>query len=174
MNTDLAQRFRGFPLFRKMTDDQVAEFVADCEPFECEEGEVFIHQGREGDHVYFVSEGKMRVFLVDDDGKEHRLAILKAPAVVGEIEFLTREPRSASVRAAAPLRGVSMDFKKLNERLKEGNPTTFQVFFYVSRVLARRLSRMNNKLAEVEKKAPGTRIDELRDFQKKLMTEWSV
>lgn len=172
--TDLAERFRGFPLFRKMTDEQVAEFVADCEPFECGEGEVFIHQGHEGDRVYFVSDGKMRVLLADDDGAEHRLAGLKAPAVVGEIEFLTREPRAASVRATSPLSGVSLSFERLNQRLQEGNPTTFQVFFYISRVLARRLSRMNNKLAEVEKKAPGTRIDELREFQKKLMTEWGV
>jgi hypothetical protein len=41
-------------------------------------------------------------------------------------------------------------------------------------VLARRLSAMNQKFTELENRPKPPRRDELREFQRKLFSEWSA
>jgi len=171
---DHFERYRDFPLFRKLDAGQVAGFVAACEEIELAEGETFIRQGEEGKKIFFITIGEMEVFYVDDEGEEHQLALLAAPAVVGEMEFLTRETRTACVRTRTAVRGLSLTFERLFDRLQSGDPATVRVFFHITQVLARRLEAMDRKFAELNQQAPGARFDEMRAFQQKLMTEWTV
>lgn len=170
------RRFRDFPLFRHLDDDQVDGLLANGEEVRLPAGEVFIEKGDEGDRLFFVDEGEMEVFLPDPDDGDHKLAVLEAPAVVGELELLTGEPRDASVRALTPLHAVAMGYERLFHQLQDGDPASLRVFFHITQVLARRLSAMNAKFAELERQAPaeGRRFQELRDFHQNLMTEWSV
>ena len=78
------------------------------------------------------------------------------------------------MRAATPLSGLVIDGKRLKRELDAGNQVTARVLFYMARVLARRLAAMNAKFVELDQQAPGTRFDELRDFQQRLMSEWTV
>lgn len=171
---ELLERFRDFPLFRHLDEGEIAEFVERCEPLELPGGEVFIEEGTVGEKLYFFDAGELEVYVRDDTGKEHRLAAISAPAVVGEMEFLTREKRAASVRARTPARGLSLPFDRFFFHLQDGDPSTLRVFFYISQVLAKRLAAMNEKFTELEQQAPGNRFHELRDFQQQLMTEWSM
>jgi len=168
------ESYRDFPLFRKLGDGEIAGFVAACEAIELPAGQTFIRQGEEGKRIFFVTAGEMEVFYVDDEGDEHELALLTAPAVVGEMEFLTRETRTASVRARTPVVALTLGFDRLFEQLQAGDPATVRVFFHITQVLARRLEAMDRKFAELNQQAPGARFDEMRAFQQKLMTEWTV
>lgn len=171
---ELVERFRDFPLFRKLDDGEIGDFVSRCESVELPGGEVFIEEGTQGEKLYFFDAGELEVFVRDDAGKEHQLATISAPAVVGEMEFLTREKRAASVRARTPTRGLSVPFDRFFFHLQDGDPSSLRVFFYITQVLAKRLAAMNQKFAELEQQAPGNRFHELRDFQQQLMTEWSM
>lgn len=171
---DHLQRYRDFPLFRKLDDEEIAGFVAACEEFEMAEGETFIRQGDQGKKIFFIVVGEMEVFYLDDEGDEHQLALLAAPAVVGEMEFLTRESRTANVRTTTAVSGLSLGFELLFDQLQAGDPATVRVFFHITQVLARRLEAMDRKFAELNQQAPGARFDEMRAFQQKLMTEWTV
>ena len=169
-----AERFRDFPLFRGLDDDEITRFLANGKWLDLGAGEVFIDQGESGGSLYFISHGELEVFARDDKGGEHALAAINAPAVVGEVEFLTGEPRAASVRAKTPASGVALSTKRLLACIEDGDPVTLRVFFAVTRVLARRLAAMNRKFVELDQRAPGARFDELRDFQARLMSEWTM
>lgn len=171
---EVVDRFLNYPLFQDLDTTQVAEFLSHCEELELEAGEVLIHQDEEDNKLFFIGEGRLLVYATDESGGDHALAELSAPAVVGEVEFLTREPRAASVRAATPLYGLVIDGERLKRELDAGSQVTARVLFYMARVLARRLAAMNRKFVELDQKAPGTRFDELRDFQQRLMSEWTV
>jgi|GEM_PF-2797429 len=171
---EVVERFLHYPLFRDLDTSQVSEFLSHCEELVLEPGEVFIDQGEEDNKLFFISEGRLEVFATDESEAVHPLAELSAPAVVGEVEFLTREPRAASVRAATPVYGLVIDGQRLKRELDAGSQVTARVLFYMARVLARRLAAMNRKFVELDQKAPGTRFDELRDFQQRLMSEWTV
>ena len=47
------------------------------------------------------------------------------------------------------------------------------LFLQISQVIARRLIAMNDKFAELQQES-GPRFHELRDFQEKLLNEWTV
>lgn len=166
-------RYREFPLFAPLDDEQLASFVGGCEEVLLSAGEVFIEEETRGDCLYFVVEGRLKVFAREEDGGERELAFLDAPAVVGEMEFLTGEPRVACVRVLANTRALKLTYDRLMECLQEGDPPTLQVLFRIAQVIARRLAAMDRKFTELEHHTPGTRFHELRDFQQKLMQDWT-
>lgn len=165
--------YRNFPGFQDLDDGQLESFAEACEEVVLSAAEEFIEGGTRGDCLYFVAEGRMKVFVELDDGDEHELAVLTAPAVVGEMEFLTGEPRAASVRSLATTRALKLTFDRLMQRLEAGHAPTLRVFFQIAKVVARRLAAMDRKFAELEQQPPGERFHELRDFQQKLMNEWT-
>jgi CRP-like cAMP-binding protein len=164
--------YKSYPLFSRLADDELASFLADCRETSLAAGDVFIHQGHEGDTIYYVLEGELEVFLETETGDHLELAVLKAPAIVGELEALTGGPREANVRARRPSRLLEMSFEVLRGRFQQGDAATLKVFFYTARVLASRLAAMNRKFAEIQD-SPGVRHHELRDFQEKLLNEWT-
>jgi len=164
--------YRAFPVFAQLDDAELAGFVADCDEAAVPAGTVFIHRGALGDRIYYLVEGEVEVFLDGDDGERVELAVIAAPAVVGELEALTGGPRAANVRTRTPARFLEMGFDRLRTRFQAGDPATLKVFFHTARVIARRLIAMNEKFAELQQ-TPGARHHDLRDFQEKLLNEWT-
>lgn len=163
-----------FPLFRELTDEQIDGFVDRCDEVTISAGEVFIRQGTRAAKLYFFIEGEMKVFVAEnDEDEEHELARLEAPAVVGETELLSGQPRAASVRTLSITRGLVVPFDRFMEQLEAGDSASLRVFFNTAKVIACRLEAMDRKFAELERRGPGARFDELKDFQKKLMNEWT-
>ena len=65
-------------------------------------GGVVVKQGEPGDAFFIVSEGTLEV-SVEDEGKSRPIATLERGAFFGEIAALLGEPRSATVKAMAPV-----------------------------------------------------------------------
>lgn len=165
--------YRAFPVFAQLDDAELAAFVADCDETAVAAGTVFIHQGDLGDRIFYLIEGELEVFLEDAEGEPVELAVIAAPAVVGELEALTGGPRAANVRTRTAARLLAMGFDRLRERFQAGDPATLKVFLHTARVIARRLIAMNEKFAELQH-APDERFHDLRDFQEKLLNEWTI
>lgn len=163
-------KIEAFPALAGLNATQVANFVSACTEARFERGSVIIRQGERGDALYFVLEGRARVFL--NNGEPTDLAEIGPPAVIGEMEILTDQPRTASVEAVTNVRAMSMPFEILRDRIKDGDPATLKVMFAVARVLAHRLAAMDHKLESlVEGKT--MRKEELQDFKRKLFTDWT-
>ena len=64
-----------------------------------ERGELIVSQGSDGESLYIVVSGQIRVYLSDETGKEMILGLEGPGAIFGEIAVLDGEPRSASVAA---------------------------------------------------------------------------
>jgi CRP-like cAMP-binding protein len=62
-------------------------------------GNLLFQQGEEGDALYGIAEGLIRVWVSGDGGKELTLGLLEPGDVFGEIALLDGLPRSASVEA---------------------------------------------------------------------------
>jgi CRP-like cAMP-binding protein len=165
--------YRAFPVFAQLDDAELTSFVADCDETSVPAGTVFIRKGALDGRIYYLLAGEVEVFLTGEGDGDLELATIAAPAVVGELEALTGGPRAANVRARTPVRLLEMGFECLRERFQRGDPATLKVFFHTARVIARRLIAMNEKFAELQH-GPGARYHDLRDFQEKLLNEWTV
>jgi ATP-binding cassette, subfamily B, bacterial len=83
-------------------------------------GEVICRQGSTGDELYIIGRGEVEIVVTDDEGQERIVNVLGEGDYVGEISFLHRTPRTATVRAKGNvelhiLRRI--DFDGLLERL---------------------------------------------------------
>lgn len=61
--------------------------------------EIILHKEDPGDSLFIIKDGRVKVVLYGDDGREVILSILKTGDFFGEMSLLDGEPRSASVVA---------------------------------------------------------------------------
>lgn len=165
--------YKDYPLFKMLNATQVDNFVSACGEITFRPNTTFIEQGDPGDRMYLVISGDLRVFLEKPGGGEQELVTIQAPAVIGEIEMLTGDPRAASVKSLNEVRALEVRYEVLRRRIADGDPATLKVFFLIGRVLAHRLAAMNKKIAELGQKSSKVRLDDLHAFQQKLVNEWT-
>lgn len=64
-----------------------------------EKGAIIIQQGEQPQYVYFLVEGRVKVFASSDEGKKLILAFNRPFSVIGDIEFFQRAPYLNTVEA---------------------------------------------------------------------------
>ena len=67
-------------------------------------GQVLCTEGDPGESLFVLEEGQLRVTQWNFAGDEAVLAVVDAPAAVGELSLLDGSPRSANLTAAGPVR----------------------------------------------------------------------
>jgi CRP-like cAMP-binding protein len=87
-------------LFRSLSDEQLAAIVELGQFIRVRQGTRLFVEGEEGDALYVVLAGRVRISTASAGGPEHVLAICGPGEVFGEIALLTGEPRSATATAA--------------------------------------------------------------------------
>jgi CRP-like cAMP-binding protein len=165
--------YRQHPFFQGLEAGDLDGLVSALREVTIPAGETFIHEGRQEGIMYVLFDGEAEVYS-NRAGGESLLAAIESPAVVGEIEALAGGSRAASVRAKTAIHACALDTRKLFERIEAGEPGAHKLLLRLARVLARRLSAMNQKFAELDKRPKPARHDELREFQRKLFSEWTV
>jgi CRP/FNR family transcriptional regulator len=65
-------------------------------------GEILIFAGEEGGGLYFVREGRVKVFRTSDDGKEQTLRLISAGQTFNDVPALDGGPNPASAMALEP------------------------------------------------------------------------
>ncbi len=161
------------PALAHLTATQLGDLENACEERRLEPGEELIRKGDEGGKLYFLLEGHVEVY-VGGRGSDVVLSELCAPAIVGELEMLTGQKRSANVRASSASRVLSLAHENVAQRVSDGDTAVLQVIYGIARVIASRLVGMSAKFVELEEKADPAGSRELRDFRQKLFSDWSL
>jgi CRP/FNR family cyclic AMP-dependent transcriptional regulator len=164
-------------------------FMAALEPAELEDlesrgrrrqfrkGAPLIIEGEQSDRVFAILEGRAKIAIATDDGKEVFLGLRGPGDLVGEFSFIDGEPRSASVNALEPVEAIVLgasDFKSFLEthphaamlmlhvvvnKMREADAKLieFTAFDSVGRV-ARRLIELAERYGEADEEG-GIRIN---------------
>ncbi len=85
------------PLFKHFDPSERKELLKKFEFYEIPAGTVIIREGEEGDGLYVIMFGAVKVTRRDEEGAVHQLAILKEGDFFGEISLLTQGPTTATV-----------------------------------------------------------------------------
>ena len=165
-------RLTEFPAFQKLAAAQVESLGAIGEVRDVAPGSDIIVMGSRGDSLFLLLDGALDVLRVEG-GAERKLATIEAPAVFGEMEFLTGAPRSATIRATTAARVCALPFEALRRLMDDGDVAALQLMRSIAVVVAKRLAATVDKLREIEKESPGQRKGELRDFRQKVFFDWS-
>ncbi len=99
-------------LLNKVNESALEDLVDSMTLVSLEGGETFIHQADLETSLYILMQGRLRVFIESE--KEKKLVFIgevTAGNIVGEIAFLTEQPRSSTVRAIRDSQLIKLDAK---------------------------------------------------------------
>jgi CRP-like cAMP-binding protein len=112
---------RQAPLFSALDDEAATALRASMADPRLRRGEVLFHEGDEGDKLYIVTDGKVKLGRTSSDGRENLLAILGPGQMFGELSLFDPGPRSATVTAVTDTTFMSLSHEDLLRWL-EGRP----------------------------------------------------
>jgi CRP-like cAMP-binding protein len=87
------------PLFTGLQRDALNEFVSITREKAYPKGSVILFEDDPGDSLYVVRQGRVKVVLVGEDGREVILGVLGVGEHFGELSLIDEQPRSAHVIA---------------------------------------------------------------------------
>ena len=101
--------------------------------------------GDDGDRLYIVTDGKVKLSHSSDDGRENLIAVLGPGEIIGELTLFDPGPRSTTATAVSPASLLYLEHEDLMHVL-DTNPTLAK---HMLRALAQRLRRTNESLSDL-------------------------
>lgn len=98
------ETLRHVPLFESLDNEAAHELCELLESIDLKSGALLFRAGDEGDAMYLIEEGKVRICVRAQDGHEVTLTELERGDFFGEMALLDRKPRSADARVAEDAR----------------------------------------------------------------------
>jgi len=108
-------------------------------------GGILFREGDEGEHVYVILDGKLKLGTASGDGRENLLSILGPGEMFGELSLFDPGPRTSTATAVTDSKLLSLSHEKLIPWLK-GNP---DVSLHLLARLAQRLRRTNEAVGDL-------------------------
>jgi CRP-like cAMP-binding protein len=157
--------FRSAPLFRELDDEAAAALRASMVETHLARGEVLFREGDEGDRVYVVTRGKVKLGRTSPDGRENLLALLGPGQMFGELSLFDPGPRSATASAVIETTLLGLGHADLLPWLT-GRPEVARGLLLQ---FAQRLRRSNDTLADlVFADVPGRVAKQLLDLSERF------
>jgi CRP/FNR family transcriptional regulator, cyclic AMP receptor protein len=136
---------RTAPLFAALDDEAAAALMESMTTSHLDRGNILFREGDQGDRLYVIGEGKIKLGLTSVDGRENLLAILGPGEMFGELSLFDPGPRTATATAIAETQLLALSHEDLDSFLL-GRPA---VAANLLTALARRLRRANETLADL-------------------------
>ena len=132
-------------IFQGVEPSAVAALSKELQPVDFPRGHVVFNEGEPGDRLYIIVTGKVKLGRRSADGRENLLTIMGPSDMFGELSIFDPGPRTSTATTVTEVRAVSMGRDALKRWIDQRPEIAEQLL----RVLARRLRRTNNSLADM-------------------------
>jgi CRP/FNR family cyclic AMP-dependent transcriptional regulator len=107
------QVVRRAPLFMALDDASAASLRGSMDNVRLNKGAILFSEGDEGDHLYVIVEGKLKLGTSSGDGRENLLSILGPGEMFGELSLFDPGPRTSTATAVTDVRMLSLGHDKV-------------------------------------------------------------
>jgi len=97
--SDEARHLALVPLFRRLDERELRKLAEEVDQVSFKPGEVIFHEFDQGDALYVIESGEVRIWMHDADVQEAVLSELKSGDFFGELSVLDKGERSANATA---------------------------------------------------------------------------
>ncbi|MGB8651703.1 MAG: Crp/Fnr family transcriptional regulator [Mycobacteriales bacterium] len=132
-------------LFQGIALEAAEAVAASLEYGDYGRGETVFTEGEQGDTLYIVLEGKVKIGRRATDGRENMLSVMGPSDMFGELSLFDPGPRTATATVVTDARLASLAHSSLRPWITDRPEIAEQLL----RVLARRLRRTNDALADL-------------------------
>ena len=160
--------FKSVELFKNFSVDEIFSFIESV-PISRREyaaGELIFHEGQGGVSMYFVLEGRVRIYKNYGKEDEIKLADLGKGGLFGEISMLRETPRTATVIAMEPTVLLAVAQSDIEEFMNTHPDIAYKLVRNFASKIAIDLENSNKRQEELEHK-----ILELSSEIKELQNE---
>lgn len=158
---------------RGLSETEIRTLHTLVEEVSVSSGQILFREGDLGDAIYLVIEGELAVQKRDVSGNDRTLASVGPGGLLGEMTIIAAGSLcSATVCAGSPVRLLKIPAVRFQKLLAQNTITTLKVVHNVARVLALRLTRVDEKVLALMAQAEGARKAELGEFQQ-VLQNWS-
>ncbi len=132
-------------IFQGVDSDAALALGSQLETVDYPRGSSIFSEGELGDRLYIILSGKVKLGRHSPDGRENLLAVMGPSDMFGELSVFDPGPRTSTATAVTEVRLATMDRANMREWIARRPEIAEQLL----RVLARRLRRTNNNLADL-------------------------
>ena len=142
MTSQKFDRIRHNVLTEVLTDEEFRTIGAELTEHSFRPGEVILEDEEEGDSLFLIAGGRVRITKKDRQGRETVLALLHPGDFFGELELIDGRPRAARVTAVEGCTAYSIGREAFERLLKESSRLAYRLL----QVLSVRLRTVDTQL----------------------------
>ena len=136
---------RKAPLFTALDEASAATLRASMTGVKLSRGQVLFKEGDEGDRLFVVVDGKLKLGTTSNDGRENLLSILGPGDMFGELSLFDPGPRTATATAVVDSKLLALANDQVIGWVKEHPQVSLQLLGR----LAQRLRKANDVLSDL-------------------------
>jgi CRP/FNR family cyclic AMP-dependent transcriptional regulator len=140
---DDRELLRQVPVFADLSDTDIEALARLCTRRHYPKDTVVFFENEEGDFFFMIIEGRIKVTILGDDGREIILSVLGPGDFFGEMALLDNEPRSATAIAVEDSELLSLHRTDFQTVLSDKNSIAASLM----RILSGRLRRANHQIS---------------------------
>jgi len=134
--------FREAYFFSELAQSEAEQLVEQSQTRSFPAGAILFSEGDQGESMYVIKEGDVKVYASDENGKEVILQFLRAGDFFGELALIDDAPRSASIVTLTPVKVVVISKAAFMKFLSANGETAFNLI----RSLSRKVRALTNNV----------------------------
>jgi CRP/FNR family cyclic AMP-dependent transcriptional regulator len=136
---------RRAPLFDGLDDESARALRREMSDVKLSRGEHLFLEGQDGDRLYVVLDGKIKLTRAAADGRENLWSVLGPGEMFGELSLFDPRPRTSTASAVTDATVAAL----AHDTLRTWLPGRPDVSMHMLQALARRLRRANDVVADL-------------------------
>jgi len=166
---DEQELLRTVPIFSELAEPDIASLARLTSRRTCPKDTVVFFENEEGDTFFIIVEGRIKVTILGDDGREVILSVLGRGDFFGEMALLDNEPRSATAIAVEDTELLTLHRNDFQSVLTDNRSITSGLI----KILTARLRKANHQIStlallDVYGRVARVIVDTARDEGKRL------
>ena len=166
---DDQELLRTVPIFSELSETDIASLARLTSRRTCPKDTVVFFENEEGDSFFCIVDGRIKVTILGDDGREVILSVLGRGDFFGEMALLDNEPRSATAIAVEDTELLSLHRNDFQSVLSDNR----SIMSALIKILTARLRRANHQIStlallDVYGRVARVIVDTARDEGKRL------
>ncbi len=130
--TSILDKITNLPIFNGLEEDQFTELISIAERKEYKKGEIIFSEGDKGNGLYVVETGKIKIFKLSPEGKEHIFHIYGPGKIFGEVPVFSGKNFPAFAQAVAPSSLIFFPKQEISSLISENPSLAFNMMASLS------------------------------------------
>ena len=143
---DTIALLKNVAIFKDLDDRELTEIAEICREEKFVSGEYIFREGENGNRLYLIVEGEVRISRDVPGSGEEALAILKQGALFGEMAVFDRSERSTDAISNGGTKVITISRSDFELLLDFNRDIAYKVLWAVVRLLSHRLRSTNDSL----------------------------